>query len=326
MKAIIRWINEALAVKDNMGPAMTHYRIANNTICATNGHLTASHPWPGDAEFLVSGAEFEKILARMENDEPTFTISGENKMTIRSGRFHGTIYTLPIDSWNYPGVDGANWLPLPDVLIDVLKTLRTFISDNPAQAWAGCVALEHGNCYATNNIALAGCACPVGDVEALLPAIAIDFILKRLDGLIEWAWTDSYVAFRWEDGAWMRSQLVIGKFPERAAELVRSAYDGEPTQEITPEFRAAFNDVAALAEDTIWIYGDRIVSKFKKSVIEAEVESEAPETNGECSIWGAQFLIPVIEQATHWSPSLWPKPVPFKGPNCAGFVVGIKER
>jgi hypothetical protein len=339
MKAIIRWINDALAVKD-IGPAMTHYRIMANTICATNGFITASHPWPYDQEFLVSGVEFEKILARMEGqkDDPVMTVIGNDKINIRSGRFHGTIYTLPIDSWNYPGVDGADWLLLPDTLVQVLKTLRAFISDNPAQAWAGCVALENNNCYATNNIAVAGCECPVGNIEALLPSFAIDFIMKRLDGLQSWAWTDSYVAFRWDDGAWMRSQLVIGKFPERAAALVREAYDSHPTQVITDEFRAAFADVAELAEDTIRIYANRIESKFKKSVIEAEVSCEVPDNGNNggvdvCSIWGARFLLPVIAQATCWSPGLWGTkdnngrlvPTPFKGPNCAGVVQGRRE-
>ena len=182
IKEILRWISDALALKD-IGPSMTHYRIQNGEICATNGRLTAAHPWPYPEEFLVSGIEFEKILARMEGDEPKLEIKQSDRITIRCGRVHGTIFTLPVDNWRYPGVEGAKWLPLPETLIDVLRTLRAFISDNPAQAWAGCVALEHGNAYATNNIAVAGLACPVGSIEALLPSFSIDFIMKRLDNL-----------------------------------------------------------------------------------------------------------------------------------------------
>lgn len=324
MKSTLRWISDALAVKE-IGPAMTHYAIINGTIQATTGLITAAHPWPyTDEEFLVSGVEFERILARMEGDEPTLKVLSEDQIRVRSGRFHGTIYTLPVKDWMYPGVDGAHWLPLPEGLIAVLQTLRAFISDNPAQAWAGCVALEHGNAYSTNNIAVAGLACPVGDIEALLPSTAIDFIMKRLDDLESWAWTDSYVAFRWSTGAWMRAQLVIGKFPEKAALLVREAYDSKPSQKITEEFRTAFNDVAELAEDTVKIYANRIESKFKRSVIEATVKCEVPEGK-EYSIWGARFLLPVIAQASRWSPSTWPKPTPFKGPHCAGFVIGRRE-
>jgi hypothetical protein len=231
------------------------------------------------------------------------------------------------------------WHPIPEGFLGVLRSLRAFVPDNPAQAWVGCVALDHGNCYATNNIAVAGRACEVGDVRALLPAYAIDFLLRREDGLEAWAWSDNYVAFKWDTGAWVRSQLVIGKFPERAAELVREAYDIEPTQEITEEFREAFADVAGLAEDTIHVYANRIESRFKKSVVTAAVECEVPSASetfdvhlqkkkrleGGVSIWGAQYLIPVISQATHWSPHMWPKPAPFRGDNVAGFIVGRKE-
>lgn len=344
MQQIIKWVAEARPDKD-IGPAMTYYQIRGGLVRASNGTLTAAHPWvDDDSEFLVSGIEFEKVLARMEGSDPTVTVDPEKAtVTVRSGRFHATIGTLPVDSWAYPGVDDAEWRDIPQGFLAILRSLRAFISDNPAQAWAGCVALEDGNCYATNNIALAGMACDVGDVQALLPSHAIDFILRREEGLDQWAWTDNYVAFRWASGAWMRSQLVIGKFPERAASLVREAYALEPTQEITDEFREAFADVSALAEDTVRIFSDRMESKFKQSMVVAPAECEVPPgtveeytdpktskkkkrtVGGGVSVWGAQYLAPVISQATRWSPSTWPKPCPFRGDNVAGFIVGRKE-
>jgi hypothetical protein len=182
----------------------------------------------------------------------------------------------------------------------------------------------------------------VGGVQALLPSYAVDFLLRRVDGLESWAWSENYVAFKWASGAWVRSQLVIGRFPERAASLVREAYDAQPSQEITDDFRAAFADVAGLAEDTIRIFSNRMESKFKKSMVMAPCECEVPPAQeitvidsrgqqvkqaqgGGVSIWGAAILAPVIAQATHWQPSAWPKPAPFRGDNVAGFVVGRKE-
>jgi hypothetical protein len=227
----------------------------------------------------------------------------------------------------YPGVDDAKWLSIPDGFIDTIRSLRAFIADNPAQQWASCIALDNGNMYSTNNICVAGAACDVGDVQALLPSYAVDFLLRRTEGLESWAWSENYVAFKWSTGAWVRSQLVIGHFPERAASLVREAYDVQPTQEITDQFREAFADVAGLAEDTLRIYADRMESKFKKSVVVAPCECETPSTSEGVegvSIWGAAFLAPVISQATHWQPSMWPKPAPFRGDNVAGFIVGRK--
>lgn len=341
--SVIKWVSEARPDKD-LGPAMSFYLVRDGQIRATNGKLTASYPWPDDAEFLVSGAEFEKVLARMEGDEPVIKVDSEaNTLTIRSGRFHAKIGTLPAQDWVYPGVDDATWRAIPTNFVEVLRSLRAFISDNPAQEWMGCVALEGGNMYATNGIAVAGCACDVGEVQALLPSHAVDFLLRRVEGLESWAWSEKYVAFKWSTGAWVRSQLVIGKFPERAAQLVRDAYGVEPTQVITEEFRKAFADVAGLSEDEIRIYADRMVSKFKRSEVVAPCECEVPVskeikedvgTEGkfrtktvevECSVWGAAVLAPIISQATHWSPSLWPKPAPFRGEHIAGFIVGRKE-
>jgi hypothetical protein len=121
----------------------------------------------------------------------------------------------------------------------------------------------------------------------------------------------------------MRSQLIVGEFPEKAAALARSAWDENPTQEITQEFREAFEQVASLAEDTIEIYADRIQSKFGKAEIRGDATCEVPE--GGKSIWGASFLAPALAAATHWSPNLWPKPAPFKGEVVAGYIVGRKQ-
>lgn len=323
MREIIKWVSEARPDKD-IGPAMTFYVVQGGEIRATNGKITASYPWPSDDAFLVSGAEFEKVLSRMEGEEPSVTLAMDGRsVEVASGKFSAVIETMEVDAWRYPGVEDAEWLDIPDGFLDALRSLRAFIADNPPQAWAGCVALEDGNMYATNNVALAGCACDVGGVQALLPSYAIDFVMRRQEGLESWAWTDNYVAFRWASGAWVRSQLVVGKFPERAAELVRDAYALEPTQEITEEFREAFGHVAGLAEDTIKVYADRMESKFKRSVVTAACECEVPDGE-DASIWGAQFLAPVIAQATHWQPSTWPKPAAFRGDSVAGFVAGRK--
>lgn len=143
----------------------------------------------------------------------------------------------------------------------------------------------------------------------------------------------------------MRTQLVEGKFHEKAAAMVREASDAELTQEITEQFRAAFADVAGLAEDGIHIYSDRIESTFKKSVVVAHLDDDDHEVppareetyidergrsqkrmvEGGVSIWGAAILAPVIAQATHWSPGMSPMaPAPFRGDNVAGLVIGRK--
>lgn len=321
MKTTLAWLNAALAAKD-IGAAMTHYRIDGGSISATDGNITASYPWRFDTDdFLVPGVEFEKILKRMAG-EPSISV-GKNTIKIRCGRLSGTIQTLPLTDWGAPGVDDADWKKIPDGLIDLLKALRPFTSDDPSRAATQCIALENGYAYATNNVAIAGGKCPeLGTIMALLPIWAVDFLLGREELLTEWSWNNKYVAFRWSNGAWMRSQLVIGQFPEKAADLVRQAFDKNPTQPVTDEFREAFKEVASLAEDTILIYADRVESKFGKAEISGGAMCEAPE--GGCSMWGARFLMPALMAADSWSPSIWPFPAPWKGKLISGWVVGRK--
>jgi len=319
MKASLKWINDALAAKD-ITHGMAHYKIHDRTIQATNGRLIACHPWPADGSFVVPGDEFEKLLDRMP-ESPSIVVS-EHSVNIRSGRYHGSINTLSEDKWSQPGVEDAKWQTIPKTLPEVLKALRPFVSDNAMQPWADCVALENGWAYATNNVAIAGAPCKgLGAVMALLPSWAVDFVLRRTEGLSLWAWTPNYVAFKWANGAWMRSTLVVGQFPERAAGMVRSSAGEKPAQVITEDFRKAFNSVAFMAEDTVELYADRMVARFKQAEVMADLECQVP-ADAKCSIWGASFLVPAINAATHWSPAVWPKPAPFKGTIVSGYVVG----
>ena len=319
MKRALKWIGDALSPKDIVS-GKSFYRVADQEIRATDGHLIAGHPWPSDVEFVVPGEEFEKTFARMP-DEPTIeTIL--NGIKIKEGRLSGSISTLSLDKWAYPGVDDASWQTLPKALLPILTALRPFISDNAMQKWATCVALENGWAYATNNVALAGAPCKgLGSIMALLPGWAVDFVIKRAEGLSLWAWTPNYVAFKWDNGAWMRSALVVGQFPERAAELVRAAANEKPRQKIDDDFRKAFNSIAFMAEDTVEIYKDHMVARFKQAESAADIKCQVPKDH-ECSIWGATYLIPAINAATHWDPATWPKPVPFKGEVVVGLVLG----
>lgn len=320
MKTALKWIGDALSSKDIVS-GKSFYKVANREIRATDGRLIAGHPWPSEIEFVVPGEEFEAVFKRMKT-EPTIKKTDQG-ISIRSGLFHGSINTLSLDKWAYPGVEDAIWKEIPGDLMTILAQLRPFISDNAMQKWATCVALENGWAYATNNVALAGAYCAGLNCMALLPVWAVDFVLARTEGLTRWAWTPNYVAFQWDNGAWMRALLVVGQFPERAAALIRTAVKEKTTQRIDNDYRQAFVDVAEMAEDTILIYGDHMVAKFKQAEVVANIISKVP-VDAECSIWGASFLLPAIMIADSWAPDVWPKPAPFRGRIVSGYVVGRK--
>ena len=321
MRQEINWLNDAIANKDIVRE-MSHYCVQGKEIRATDGRLTAGYPWPQEGDFLVPGAELEKVLRRLPG-EPTLKVK-DGEVTISAGRLRGTIKTLPSTNWAYPGIEKGKWAPFPMDLLDLMVELRPFISDNAAQQWAMCTALQDGWAYATNNVAVAGAPhAALKGLQMLVPFWTVDFLHSRREGLKEWCATDHYVGFRWDNGAWMRSQLIVASFQEKAASMVQEAHKLKPTQEVAEEFKEAFDNVLNLTDDLVRVHKDKISGGFGSTVVEQITECEVPE-GSEFSQWGAKFLAPVIANATHWQPSLWPKPTPWKGKRLAGWIAGRK--
>ncbi len=318
MKMELEWLNDALATKDIV-PAETHYLVKNKTIFATNGRMTAGYPSKIEGEFLAPGEELTAILKRLP-DEPTLKVEGD-KLTLRAGRFSGSLRLLPPEEWRFPVLeDDVQWKKFPQELVPILRELRPFVSENAIHRWSLGIAIDNGWCYSTNNVVLAGApSAAVKNVVALVPAWVVDFILGRTEGLQSWAYTSNYMAFKWKNGAWMRSTLIDDKFPERASEMIRSAPRG--SQKINDNYRAAVERITALSDDRVSIFADRIEGRTERSQVEEAITSATPD-HANASIWGAKFLGPVIEIATSWEPKLWPAPVPFAGERIRGYIAG----
>lgn len=318
MKMELEWLDDAIETKD-IREAQTHYLVKNKTIYATNGRLTAGYPSKIDGEFLAPGAELSAILKRLP-DEPTLKVV-DGKLTLRSGRFSGTLDLLPPEEWRFPVLeDTVEWKKFPSELIPILRDLRPFISDNAIHRWSLGIAIDKGWCYATNNVILAGApSTAVKSVEALVPAWVVDFILARTEGLTHWAYTSNYMAFKWKNGAWMRSTLIDDKFPERAGEMIRNAPRG--SQKVSADYKAAVERITALSDDKVSIFGNKIEGRTERSQVEETIKSATPE-HADASIWGSKYIGPVIAVATHWEPKLWPAPVPFTGERIRGYIAG----
>lgn len=319
MQNEIAWITDAISTK-NIAREMTHYRVQDKEIRATDGRLTAGHPFPyTDGSFLVPGSEFEKLIKRLPS-APTITVL-DGSITLVSGRSRGSIKTLPIEEWGYPGVDEDGWEDAPEGLIETLRDLLPFVSDNATQLWSCGICLQHGYAYATNNVALAGVRCEeLGDINCIIPLWAAEFIVDRGDGLVEWAWTDNYVAFRWKNGAWMRAQLIDATFPEQAVSMVLSARQNTPNIEITPQFRESFARTLGLSDGLLRLSASSIGSQFGEATFTEEAGEELFELSE--TLWSSKHLDPVIKVATHWDPGSWPKPSVFKGERLFGYVIG----
>ena len=318
MKNEVEWLDDALSSK-SIEQAMTHYRVQNKVMQATNGRIVASCPCSIEGKFLVPGLELGKILKRLPND-PSPKIQGD-RLVLRSGKFSGSLQILPAEEWRFPELETeTEWVKFPPSLVPIMRDLRPFVSQNAIHQWSRGLAIDDGWVYATDGSALAGAEFDLGrGIQALIPEWVVDFILERLDGLEYWGGTSSYMAFKWRNGSWMRSTLIEGKFPERAGQMVRQV--PVCTQAVSEDYRRAMARVLELSEEVVSVYADRLEGRTARTIVTEDITSEVPD-GAAASLWGVRHLVPVMAVANSWSPSLWPAPVPFRGARVRGYIAG----
>lgn len=317
MKAALIKVREAMAQK-NIIQALTAMLVRDGVIYTSDGRMTAAAPFPHDGPFLVPGEEFSALVERMA-DDALLTVH-DDSVVLRSGRTRGTVRTLPLADRLFVAPE-APWATPPPGLLAAFTKVRPFISDNATQPWALCVNLVQGGMVATTNIALIFVALPelLPPDNTLLPCWAIDFVLKRREALVGWILEPTYIAFKWEDGSWLRTQLINGAFPDTIARMLGTLPAADVF--ITPEWRAAWGVVAELADD--WVEVTDTVIKGKRG-LNTDIEQQAvlPALEGHPTAWTLRYTNPVIAVATHWSPINYPAPVSFIGDGVRGLIVG----
>jgi hypothetical protein len=318
----VRWLKEALSSKDILA-ANTHYLVRNGYIHAKNGRMAAAMPVDCDLEFAVPGEAFEKTLARAPGEVSLSLADGPNgvpALTVRSGRFRATLGLLDVAHWHVEEPASA-FRPIPPELFAAFDALLPFISDNALHPWASSITLSATTAYATNNTVLAcfPCTNPHG-VSVLVPLWAVEFVVSRGKELAEWTVNDNHIAFRWSNGAWMRSQLMEGSLPDAAITMLSTA---EPAEYVlTGAWKDAVLRVAELADGEVYLLENLVRTRGQGLAVEEELADTPVPASSESSCWRPGVLQLVAEHATHFDPSNWPRPCSFSNGDLFGVAAG----
>lgn len=310
----LEFIRPAIASKDTQ-LGLRYVRLEGGTVAAANGMFAAQAPTGVDVMCLVDGEKLYAAAKRM-GDDPTAIFDGD-MLKVKKGRLRAALHTLPMAGTEIPAPD-APWEPLPPGLLQALRQLRPFVVDTHAQAWATGIYLHGHAATATTGTVIAEVelgftmACP-----ALVPAPAIDFFLTRTDPE-SWINAESYMAFRWPDGRWFRTQLLKIQYPNTAAVLEVSHHpDGSL---ITDAVREALADIAELSPDVITMNNSGVHGATEQG--EFSHDCALPELASVAARWNPATLQAILKAATHWHPAAYPKPVPFSAPGLRGVAVG----
>lgn len=311
----INFLKRAVQRGDTMG-VLNCYVVKDGLIMARDGSMQAGTNFPAlvSDDFNVPAGELEAILGRVKTDVDL--VHNEGVVTVRGRRLKIEIacivdeppsVTLPVDGWK----------PLPPGFQAVLKLASGFILDKNENHG---VRLKGDRVTTINNRAGIDIQLPgLNATECAMTSQCMEFILAADNDPTGYHQTQDAIAFRWKNESWVRAQLLQKPFPSTADRVFAGAGEECPVI-ITDEWREAYQDLAALAEDVVEMHHDKLRVVKMTSNIESAVETPMPED--EIFYWSILGLDPVIAVATQWNPAAWPKPAVFKGPNFRGVVVG----
>jgi hypothetical protein len=325
--ARVNWIKEAVSSQDLGLNALNSYMIKDGNIYASDGRMVVGTPFPFDGEpVMVPAAEFLRVLAnRPEGD---FSWETEpDRLILKRGKFRGRIKTIPLDQWLWPTELPEGMVEIPDGLIDSLRALLPFCSENATKPWATTIGIIGHYLYASNNIVVARTRCTTGlEVdEYLLPRWVAEFVIKRSEGLSHWLAGEHRVTFAWEDGSWMRSALIDAQYPP-VQKVLDAHFKGDLDVEITPEWRKTILRVGKTSDDPVVRLREDEVRSSNGEVLSVEDDASTPCPEGlEESVWDLRFLEDVIKAATHWNPRNYPNPAPWRGEFIEGIIAARRD-
>jgi hypothetical protein len=324
--ARVKWITDAVSSQDLGLNALNSYLLRGGNIHATDGRMVVGTPFPFEGDVLVPAKEFERVLANRPEGDFTWEFEPD-RLVLKRGRFRGRIKTLSTDTWVYPTELPDGLSDLPEGLIESLKCLLPFCSENATKPWATCIGIIGPYLYASNNIVVARTRCTTGlDVpEYLLPRWVAEFVVKRAEGLVAWHCGENRVTFMWEDGSWMRSSLIMAQFPP-VQKVLDAHYKGDVDVEISAEWRKTILRVGRTTEDPVIRLRVDEVRSANGEVLSVEDEAGTPCPDGcEETVWDLRFLEDVIKLATHWNPRTYPNPAPWRGEWVEGIIAARRD-
>lgn len=316
MRETIEFLKRALNRTPNAG-VFGYYHIADGFAYAQNGHMQAVAPIDTSESFSVAGEELEAAFARITT-EPHIEFKG-TALVVKAGRLKATV---PCIHCTPPGIASraeSEWKDLPQSVVPALIVASKFLIGT-GQGWTQGIRLMTGRLTTVNNFCGLDIALPDWESPAsILTKESVEFLAADPPG--QYAHVPGGLQFRWLDERSVQCQLIDQEMPKMVDEIFAKAGQ-DAVCEITPEWRSAFADAAAVTDEKIELCRTHMTAIKGATRITIDVETDVPE--GHASIWSTKVLTPMVEIATHWNPNAWPSPALFRGNGLYGVVIGRK--
>lgn len=314
----LKFVQGAVAKKDYV-PELTHFHISDGRIFGFNGILAISTPTDLAVSARPKAAPFVKAVERIPADaEVVLNLTEAGRLSIKAGNFRAYIECHDDAEATMTIAPEGEYVELPPGLLPVLRVVAPFMGIDATRPWAMGVHLSGQSAYATNNIALIEHWLPLDFPFPLtIPAEAVKEMIRVGVEPVGIQVSERAVTFHYSNGAWIRTALVVGDWPN-----ISRVLDVESDAEETPEgFFEAIRRLDAFTskENHIFLRGG-VIATSRHEGDGALVELD------DFGGVGCHFLAQMSKLdgvATHIDFKGWPGPCMFFGDMLRGAIIGL---
>ncbi len=307
--------------KKELVSGMTHFRIENSRVTAFNGKIALSAPINFDIDCTPKAATLVKAILQCE-EAVQLGMTKAGKLSIKSGKFRSYVECLP-GAVPHPQPDGEYVDLDGETLLDALSKLRPLIADDAARPWANGVLFDGQSAFATNNVILAeywlGC---MFSKRICIPLEAVKEFLRIKKAPVRFQMTDAALTAHYEDGTWLRTNLIAAEWPD-----IRKILDRAPMANLKaiPEaFFTGLNQLKTFTDDF-----NRVT--FTEGIMRTHAEGSEEGAMSELSwlttkgTFSLPMLLKLESVAKNMDLSVYPEPAPWTGEGALrGVVLGMR--
>lgn len=315
----LKFVMGAVGKKDLL-PAMTHFQIQNGHVRSYNGTMAISSPLPFDINCCPKADQLVKAISQCD-EVITLSMTPGGKLRVQSGKFRAFVENTE-DTGFHPVPEGERLDFDGNAMFEAMKILYPFIGNDASRPWTNGILLNGQSAFATNNTCIVeywlGAPFPR---QINIPRAAIKEMLRVDEPPTHAQLAGNSITFHYEDGRWIRSQLLGVDWPFGMIEKILNR-DNKPVAVPTDLF-SAINKLNRLSDGSNRIY-------INHGLLTTHTEEEM---GGSCEVEGLEFqgcyniaMLSLLEGVvTHADFTLYPDPALFFGQRLRGAIVGMRS-
>ena len=322
MLKTLKFVQGAVAKKDFM-PAMTHFRIENGTVRGFNGTLAICAPIDIGFNCIPHAEKLIKAIARCDTDDMKMSITPAGRLSIKSGSFKALVDCVPEQETPHLMPQGKVYEIDGALLIEAIKAVEPFISDDAARKWSTGVLLKGQSALATNNVCIVEYWTGINFSHPLnIPESCVRELLRIGEAPTSIQMGEGNITFHYTEGRWIRTQLLDTNWPDLTKLL------GKPSNpKLVPE--TLFKELEKLKDfvdkfGNVYFREDKLSTTYHEDAESGAVVSVPGIPDG--ALFNFEMLMLLRGVAATIDFNAYPAPCAFFGNRLRGAIVGRRNK